>query len=47
MKKREENLAALVSDASQKKILIMFGAAHYKGFLNHLKERNPDWKKVK
>lgn len=47
MKKREENLAALVSDASQKKILIMFGSAHYKGFLKYLKERNPDWINVK
>lgn len=47
MKRREENLAALVSDAAQKKILIMFGAAHYKGFLRHLRERNQDWKIVK
>lgn len=47
MKRRDENLAALVSDASQKKILIMFGAAHYKGFLKHLKERNPNWQSVK
>jgi len=47
MKRREENLAALVADAAQKKILIMFGAAHYKGFLKHLQERDPNWKIVK
>lgn len=47
MKRREENLAALVADAGQKKILIMFGAAHYKGFRKHLQERDPNWKIVK
>ena len=47
MKRREENLAALVADAAQKKILIMFGAAHYKGFLKHLQERDPNWKILK
>ncbi|UIR54500.1 hypothetical protein LZQ00_09470 [Sphingobacterium sp. SRCM116780] len=47
MKRREENLAALVADASQQKILIMFGGAHYKGFLKCLQERNHAWKIIK
>ncbi len=43
MKKREENLASLVADAPQQKILILFGTSHFKGFLRNLQARDPKW----
>ena len=47
MQKREENLASLVADAPQQKILILFGTAHFKGFLRNLQARDPRWVKIK
>ena len=47
MKKREENLASLVADAPQQKILILFGTSHFKGFLRNLQARDPKWVKIK
>ncbi|WP_293898041.1 MULTISPECIES: hypothetical protein [unclassified Sphingobacterium] len=47
MKKREENLASLVADAPQQKILILFGTSHFKGFLRNLQARDPKWIKIK
>ncbi len=47
MAKREENLASLVADAAQQKILILFGTSHFKGFLRNLQARDPQWVKIK
>ncbi|MDM1294038.1 hypothetical protein HX021_06985 [Sphingobacterium sp. N143] len=47
MRKREENLASLVADAPQQKILILFGTSHFKGFLRNLQARDPRWIKIK
>lgn len=47
MQRREENLASLVADAPQKKILILFGTSHFKGFLRNLQARDPRWTKIK
>ena len=47
MQQREENLASLVADAPQQKILILFGTSHFKGFLRNLQARDPHWVKIK
>ncbi|MNX49591.1 hypothetical protein D3C86_801960 [compost metagenome] len=47
MQQREENLASLVADAPQQKILILFGTSHFKGFLRNLQARDPHWIKIK
>lgn len=47
MQQREENLASLVADAPQQKILILFGTSHFKGFLRNLQARDPRWIKIK
>lgn len=41
---REKNLADTVLNESNKFIYINYGANHFRGFLSHLKDDDPNWK---
>ncbi|MDZ7848548.1 MAG: hypothetical protein U5L96_18365 [Owenweeksia sp.] len=43
---RNSELARTVDEVSAQRISVIYGAAHFKGFLEELKERDPAWEKV-